>query len=63
MAKRQSFADKASKKKDERLCPVCNQPIKYTLVVSPEPTADGQSYKMRSKNVGICKCNEKSVLA
>jgi hypothetical protein len=63
MAKRQSFADKASKKKDVRVCPNCNQPLTSTLVVSPEPTADGKSYKMRSRNIAICKCNEKSVLA
>jgi len=58
MAKRQSFADKASKKKDVKTCPVCNQPISPTLLVSPEPTADGKSFKMRSRQVGICKCNE-----
>lgn len=62
MAKRQSFADKASKKKDLNYCPTCKEVISYTLVVSPEPTADGKSYKMRSRNIGICKCNEKSVL-
>ncbi len=63
MAKRQSFADKASKKIHEKICPVCGQPLKFTLVVKPEPTIDGQSFRMRSKHVGICKCNEKSVLA
>ena len=63
MAKKQSFADKASKKKTVNYCPVCKEAISYTLVVSPEPTADGKSYKMRSRNIGICKCNEKSVLA
>jgi len=63
MAKRQTFADKVSKKKEVSVCPNCNQPITHTLVVSPEPTADGKSYKMRSRSVGICKCNEKSVLA
>ncbi len=63
MAKRQSFADKASKKKDIAICATCNQPITHTVIVSPEPTADGKSYKMRSRNVGICKCNEKTVLA
>jgi hypothetical protein len=63
MAKRQSFADKASKKKHEKVCPVCNQPVTYTKVVKPEPSGDGQSFRMRSRNIGICKCNEKSVLA
>jgi hypothetical protein len=63
MAKRQSFADKASKKKHEVICPVCNQAVQYTLVVAPEPVSGGKSFKMRSRNVGICKCNEKSVLA
>ena len=63
MAKRQSFADKVSKKKDVNLCPKCNQPVIPTLVVSPEPTADGKSYKMRSRHIAICKCNENSVLA
>ena len=63
MAKRQSFADKASKKKHEKLCPVCNQPVVYTKVVKSEPTADGQSFRMRTRNIGICKCNEKAVLA
>jgi hypothetical protein len=63
MAKRQSFADKATKKKDVSICQTCNQPLTPTLVVSPEPTADGKSYKMRSRSIAICKCNEKSVLA
>lgn len=63
MAKRQSFADKAAKKKDTVICPTCNQPVVYTVVVSPEPTADGKSYKMRARNIGICKCNEQSILA
>lgn len=63
MAKRQSFADKASKKKDVVLCPICNQQITATLVVRPEPTADGKSFKMRSRQVGICKCNEKLLSA
>ncbi|MBU1318006.1 MAG: hypothetical protein KKG33_01910 [candidate division Zixibacteria bacterium] len=63
MAKRQSFADKASKKKDITMCPTCNQPVAHTLVVSPEPTANGKSFRMRSRLVGICKCNEKILSA
>ncbi len=63
MAKRQSFADKASKKKHEKVCPECNQTVQFSVVVSPEPTKDGKSYRMRSKTVGICKCNEKAILA
>jgi hypothetical protein len=63
MAKRQTFADKVKKKQNVNVCPNCNQPVAHTLVVYPEPTVDGKSYKMRSRNVAVCKCNENSVLA
>jgi hypothetical protein len=58
MAKRQSFADKASKKKHVTNCEVCGTPITPTAFILPKSTESG-SYKFRRSIIGICKCNHK----
>ncbi len=58
MAKRQSFADKASKKKHIMECPVCKGPITPTLFILPTDTGSG-SIKFKRSIIGVCKCNHK----
>jgi hypothetical protein len=58
MAKRQSFADKASKKKHIMNCPVCEGPITPTAFILPL-TTDSGSIKYKRSIIGICKCNHK----
>ncbi len=60
MAKRQSFADKASKKKHVLNCEVCNSPITATLVVLPQTTGSG-NIKYKKRMVSVCKCNHKEI--
>jgi hypothetical protein len=59
MAKKQSFADKASKKKDVINCPVCGTPITHVKYTRAERSANG--WKFRTTNVGVCKCNHAEV--
>ena len=59
MAKKQSFADKASKKKHLQFCPVCAQPKNFVKYVKAERTDGG--WKFRTTNVGVCKCNHSEV--
>jgi len=63
MAKKQTFADKAKKKKQIKTCPVCEQPIEYILLVKSVARPDGNGYKFREERIGLCKCNEKEVFA
>ncbi len=63
MAKRQSFADKASKKTHATICPVCSAQVEYVRLVDPAYSTDKKSWKFKDKLIGICKCNEKEVLA
>jgi hypothetical protein len=58
MAKRQSFADKASKKKHIIECAVCHSPITPTAFILPTP-GDGGSIRFKRSIVGVCKCNHK----
>ncbi len=58
MAKRQSFADKASKKKHVMECPVCKSPITHTMFVLPTETGTG-SIKFKNTMIDVCKCNHK----
>jgi hypothetical protein len=62
MAKRQSFADKASKKAHVKTCPVCNSVMEAVRLVDPAYTTDKKSWKFKDKIVEICKCNEKEIL-
>ena len=59
MAKRQSFADKASKKSHSKTCPVCETPIQFVKHV--KAVKSGPGWKFRATNVGVCKCNEKEI--
>lgn len=63
MAKRQSFADKANKKVNVTICPVCNTQVEWVKMVDPTFNEGKQSWKFKNRQVGICKCNEKEVLA
>lgn len=62
MAKRQSFADKASKKAHTKMCPVCATAVEPTRVVDPSYSTDKKSWKFKDKIVEICKCNQKDLL-
>ena len=59
MAKKQSFADKASKKAHGNICPVCDTVLQYIKHVKGEKSETGWRY--RTVNVGVCKCNEKEI--
>ncbi|MBN2225757.1 MAG: hypothetical protein JW763_00180 [candidate division Zixibacteria bacterium] len=59
MAKKQSFADKASKKKHTMTCPVCESTISFVKYVKAEKTPNG--WKFRTSNVGVCDCNRKEI--
>lgn len=60
MAKRQSFADKASKKKHVEICGVCDSPKVATKVVFPQKGTNG-GIKYKTNVVNVCKCNHKEV--
>ncbi len=58
MAKKQSFADKASKKKHVAVCPACGNAINFTKIVKPTENGKG-GYKMKAFTVGVVKCANK----
>jgi len=58
MAKRQSFADKASKVKHSKTCAVCGSAATPTLFLIANKTDNG-FYKYKKTMVEICKCNHK----
>jgi hypothetical protein len=60
VAKRQSFADKSSKKSHAVICPVCGETIQYIRHVKAEK-ADHGGWKYRHQNLGVCKCNTKEI--
>ena len=62
MAKKQSFAEKTMKKAHQSICPVCGAEMQYVRRVKALKT-DAGSWKFRSVNVGVCKCNEKEIYA
>ncbi len=59
MAKKQSFADKASKKKNALTCPVCTTEIAYVKYAKAERSETG--WRFRTTNVAVCKCNHAEV--
>ncbi len=59
MAKKQAFADKASKKKHVSICPVCNGEITFMKVLKSTKSANG--WKVTNRPVGVCKCNEAEI--
>ena len=60
MAKRQSFADKSSKKAHSMTCPVCGETLQYIRHVKAEK-ADNGGWKYRNQNIGVCKCNTNEI--
>ena len=60
MAKKQSFADKSSKKAHAMTCPVCNEVLQYVKHVKAVKSDTG-AWKFRNQNVGVCKCNNAEV--
>ena len=59
MAKKQSFADKASKKKFMKKCPICETEISFVKYAKAERSENG--WRFRTSNVGVCKCNHSEV--
>jgi len=60
MAKKQSFADKSSKKAHTMTCPVCSETIQYIKHVKAVK-GDNGAWKFRALDVGVCKCNNAEV--
>ena len=60
MAKKQSFADKSSKKAHAMICPVCQETFQFVKFVKSTKT-DAGAWKFRAQNVGVCKCNQAEV--
>ncbi|MEZ5359694.1 MAG: hypothetical protein R3F48_12820 [Candidatus Zixiibacteriota bacterium] len=59
MAKKQSFADKANKKRQIDICPICNTEISHIKLVQAQKKDGG--WRMTNKPVGVCKCNEAEI--
>jgi len=60
MAKKQTFLDKTKKKEDGTHCPVCDIEYQYIKQVKAVKSDTG-SWKYRTINTGVCKCNEKDI--
>lgn len=60
MAKRQSFADKSSKKAHTMTCPTCGETVQRIKHVKATKS-DAGSWKLRAVNIGVCKCNQAEV--
>ncbi len=60
MAKKMTFADKAAKRAFTMTCPVCSEAIQYIKYVRAVK-GDNGAWKMRSQNVGVCKCNRSEI--
>ncbi len=59
MAKKQTFADKASKKNKSHYCPVCEAEITHIRVV--QANKRNGNWRFSNGPVGVCKCNEAEV--
>jgi len=60
MAKKMSFMDKATKRAQTTVCPVCSEPVQFIKLVRAVKGENG-GWKMRPVNVGVCKCNSKDI--
>ena len=60
MAKKQSFADKSSKKAHSQTCPTCSEVKQFVKHVKAVKSEVG-SWKFRTVNVGVCKCNNAEI--
>jgi hypothetical protein len=58
VAKRQSFADKVTKKSQVTVCPACGNVVTFTKIVRAVK-GDKGTYKMKASTVGIVKCAKK----
>jgi formate dehydrogenase maturation protein FdhE len=59
MAKKQSFSDKASKKRHVEVCPVCDNERARVKWIKAVKSDSGVRY--RTVNIGVCKCNQAEV--
>lgn len=59
MAKKQSFADKANKKKQSDICPICQGEISHIKLVHAQKK--NGNWRFSNKPVGVCKCNEAEI--
>lgn len=57
MAKKQSFADKASKKAFVKVCPACENPVQFIKIVKPIEGKNG-AFKLKEQNIGVCDCKK-----
>ncbi len=60
MAKKQSFADKSSKRAHAMSCPVCQESFQYIKMVKATK-GDKGAWKFRNQNIGVCKCNSAEI--
>lgn len=60
MAKKQTFMDKTAKKKFAQTCPICSEELHFVKHVKAVKSETG-SWKFRTVNTAICKCNEKEI--
>ncbi len=58
-----SFADKVAKdaKKVVETCPNCGAPMQIAQLVVSKKNPDKGTWRYNTRNVKICKCNEKEV--
>ncbi len=61
MAKKQRFADKASKKTTVVVCPVCESTVSFIKYVKAERSDKGRGWRFVTTNVGVCKCNHAEI--
>ena len=59
MAKKQSFADKAAKRRQTDICPVCNAEILHIKLM--KAVKKEGSWRFTNRPVGVCKCNEAEI--
>ncbi len=60
MAKKMTFLDKVQKKSGGESCPVCQGEIHRIKHIKAEKSPKG-NWKFRTRNVAVCKCNEKEI--
>ena len=62
MAKKQDFASKIAKSKKVGLsCSTCGDVYSFVKKVESYYSEDSTSWKYKSKNFKVCKCNDKEV--
>jgi len=63
MAKKQTFADKATKgqRRSKLICPKCETEYSFFLHVAAEKSGKTGAYKFGERHIRVCKCNEKQI--